>query len=100
MSDDPVACSLSESELVERRQNVLAKLQSAILEAKEIPNGLAIRFAPEQLASLVQIIEFERQCCPFLTIRLTLVPQQGPIWLELTGPTGTREMLQTELGLG
>lgn len=102
MTDYPIVCSLSEDELSERRRSVLKRLQTNRLELRELPNGLAFRFAPssEELLALVQIIDLERQCCPFLTFRLTVEPQEGPIWLELTGPAGTREMLMSELGLG
>ena len=102
MTDCPIVCSLSEDELSERRRSVLKRLQTNRLELRELTNGLAFRFAPswEELLALVQIIDLERQCCPFLTFRLTVEPQKGPIWLELTGPAGTREMLMSELGLG
>ena len=102
MTDSPIACSLTKEELVERRRNVSKRLETKRLELRELPDGLAFRFAPssEELLALVQIIDLERQCCPFLTFRLTIEPQQGPVWLELTGPPGTREMLRSELALG
>ncbi len=102
MTDCPITCSLSKDELLERRRSVLKSLQTRQLELRALPNGLAFRFAPssEELLALVQVIDLERKCCPFLTFRLTVEPQEGPVWLELTGPTGTREMLVSELGLG
>lgn len=98
----PIACTLSEDELAERRRTFLKKFESNQLECRPLPNGLAFRFAPdaEMLHTLAHIIDLERQCCPFLTFRLTVEPQHGPVWLELTGPSGAREMLEAELGLG
>jgi len=42
---------------------------------------------------VTEFIGAESQCCPFLRFRLTLEPGGGPLWLELTGPPGTREFL-------
>jgi hypothetical protein len=36
-----------------------------------------------------------RQCCPFLRFAITVEPGNGPIWLEMTGPEGTKEFLAT-----
>ena len=101
MTHLPVVCSLPAEEIAERRDAVLARLLESRLETRELPDGIAFRFAPssEQLAALVEVIDFERQCCRFLRFRLTVEPGIGPVWLELTGPEGTREMLMTELGL-
>lgn len=100
-TDVPVACLLSGPELQQRRCTVLAAFRSMQLEVREEPDGYAFRFAPSssQLASLIEFIDFERQCCPFLRFDLKVEPAEGPIWLTLTGPEGTRTMLATELGL-
>jgi hypothetical protein len=45
------------------------------------------------------LIDLERQCCPFLRFELKVLPANGPIWLELTGPEGTRDFLRTVLNL-
>jgi len=39
-----VACSLMDSELQERRRNVLQKIRSAVSEVKEIEHGFIYRF--------------------------------------------------------
>ena len=33
------------------------------------------------------------RCCPFLRFVVTAEPNGGPIYLEVTGPPGTRELL-------
>ena len=100
MTDLPVACSLTESELAERRAGVLGQVRRAREEARWLPDGVALRFAadPERVALLATFIDLERRCCAFLRFRLTVEPGGGPVWLELTGPAGTREFLQAELG--
>jgi hypothetical protein len=101
MADLPVACSLSAPELREREQTVLAKVRSQAREVRELDSGYALRFAPEDavLSDLATLIELERQCCPFLRFELKVLPANGPIWLELTGPEGTRDFLRTILEL-
>jgi len=96
----PVACSLTEPELAARRTGVLADVRRSALEARWLPDGARLRFAagPESLAMLATFIDLERRCCAFLRFRLTVEPGGGPVWLELTGPPGTREFLEAELG--
>ena len=52
----------------------------------------------EIVAWLHQVVEAERKCCRFLRFRVTFEADLGPIELELTGPPGTRELLETSLG--
>jgi len=95
----PVACSLSEPDLAARRAGVLAAIRRDQQEARWLPDGVALRFAaePDRLATLAAFIDLEYRCCAFLCFRLTVEPGGGPIWLELTGPPGTRDFLAAEL---
>jgi hypothetical protein len=99
MAELPVACSLSEPGLAARRAGVLTAIRCDQEEARWLPNGVALRFAvePDRLATLASFVDLERRCCAFLRFRLTVEPGGGPIWLELTGPPGTREFLAAEL---
>lgn len=94
-SNLPIACSLTAPELQERRTDVLQKVRMTALEVKELEAGYAYRFESSEslLADLAELIQFEHQCCPFLRICLTVEPGDGPVWLELTGPSGTKEFL-------
>lgn len=96
----PVACSLIDSELQERRRNVLRKVRSAVSEVKELENGFIYRFPSERtwLQELCKLVELEHQCCPFLKFNITVEPGDGPIWLEMTGPDGTKEFLTAIFG--
>jgi len=95
----PVACSLTEPELRERRSAVLQKVGQAVLEVVEAENGYAYRFPSddEWLGELINLVRLERQCCPFLTFRISIEPGGGPVWLELTGQGGTKEFLSSFL---
>ena len=99
MPELPVACTLTEPELAARRAGVLAAIRRDQLEARWLPDGVALRFAPaaDRLAALAAFVDLERRCCAFLRFRLTVEPGEGPIWLELTGPPGTRDFLAAEL---
>jgi hypothetical protein len=101
MTDLPVACALTAPELRERRATVLAAIRGRVREVRELPSGLALRFDPgaEILADLATMIELERRCCPFLRFDLQVLPASGPVWLELTGPEGTRDFLRDTLDL-
>jgi hypothetical protein len=47
----------------------------------------------KRLAELMTLVNLERQCFPFLRFRLTVESGGGPIWLEMTGPEGTKDFL-------
>jgi hypothetical protein len=93
----PVACSLTGSELQERRRQVLSKVGAAVLEVKDLGDGYAYRFPTDEvwITELANLITFERQCCPFLKFNVRIEPGAGPIWLELTGPEGTKDFLNS-----
>ena len=93
----PIACSLTNSELQERRRDVLRKVRSAVTELRELEDGYAYCFPSDEkwLTELTTLVNLERQCCPFLRFRLTVESGNGPIWLEMTGPDGTKDFLAT-----
>jgi hypothetical protein len=74
-------------------------LNKQAAERADLPDGYAFRFAADKLLELVRFVDNERKCCPFMTFRLEISPQDGPIWLRMTGPQGTREVLQAELSI-
>ena len=96
MKDLPIACTLNDSELQQRRSGLLARMQDWIQEVKSLDSGYALRFAStnEIMDELTTLIQLERSCCQFLQFNLKVLPEQGPIWLELTGPNGTKEFLE------
>lgn len=93
----PVACGLTGPELQERRGSVLRKFRAAVEEVKETEEGYAYRLPPDgaRLIEAATLVDLERRCCPFLRFQITVEPDGGPIWLELSGPRGTKEFLGT-----
>jgi hypothetical protein len=99
MTELPVSCTLSERDLAERRAGLLTDLRRYRQGARWSPDGVALRFpfGPSVMAALTEFIRLESQCCPFLRFQLTVEPGGGPVWLELSGPAGTRDFLADEL---
>jgi len=101
MPDLPVSCRLTDTALRERREGLLARVFARAGARRPLGEGYAFEFPPDDslLQELAQVIVLERRCCPFLTFRLTVGSGGGPVTLELTGPAGTREFLESELKL-
>ena len=99
MKELPIACELTPAELAARREGLLPGLLEKAQERMNLSNGLRFSFAPssEVLTAAVQTIDAERQCCKFLKFELTVEPDGGRMWLEITGPPGTAEFLNTLL---
>lgn len=91
----PFACSLTESELQQRRRDVLEKVRIAVTEISELEDGFIFRFlnGDSRLAELAGLVQLEHLCCPFLKFKITVEPGDGPISLEMTGPEGTKAFL-------
>lgn len=68
-------------------------------ERLELPDGYALRFRQEAFEAIARFVANERKCCPFLDFELEVARESGPLWLRMTGPDGTRRVLQAELNL-
>jgi RimJ/RimL family protein N-acetyltransferase len=99
MTQIPIACTLTERELAERRAGLLAELGRHRQEVRWLPDGAAFRYssAAPVVDLLTEFVRLESRCCPFLRFRLTLEPAGGPLWLELTGGPGVREFLEAQV---
>ena len=96
----PIACTLTEAEMRERRRTILDRLRHQALAVTPLPLGSIYRFEPtsELLARLAQLVELERQCCPFLTFKITVPSDNQPISLEITGPPEARPLIADFFG--
>jgi hypothetical protein len=101
MTGLPIACSLDSAELAARRQALLPGLVARAAACELLSSGARWRFTPsgELLQAVAATIEAERACCRFLRFEVTVEPDRGPVWLEVTGPGGTREFLEALLDL-
>jgi hypothetical protein len=92
----PIACALTDKELQIRRETVLRQIAAYLIESEELENGFRYLFPAKDrvLLDLANVINLERKCCPFLNFKLVAESQSKNIVLELTGKTGTREILK------
>lgn len=95
----PVACTLTQAELATRRNELLPGLLSRANSQETIPGGLRWSFSETKglLNDVASVIEAERRCCRFLRFRVTVEPDGGPLWMEVTGPEGAQEFLRSVL---
>ena len=95
MRDLPIVCTLQPGELNARATQLLPGVVAAAKARYAIENGFRFEFQPdsEVLASIVRMIDAERQCCQFLRFQLTIEAAGGPVVLEVTGPPGSQEFL-------
>jgi hypothetical protein len=91
----PIACTLTPETIRTRRAALLSGLVARAEVRQDLPNGFRARFASasDVLATVLQTVEAERHCCKFLKFQVTVDPDDGPIWLEVTGPDGTADFL-------
>lgn len=99
--DLEVSCKLTSQELARRKETVLASLKAKVLEKKELPGGYAYRFpgSDSMVDELAEFVKSERACCSFYIFGLSFSGDGKEAWLNLTGPEGTKEMIDNEIGL-
>jgi len=99
VTDVPIMCTLDPAAIRTRREGLLADLTGQAIEQQDLPEGWRLRFvaADDILPAIARVVDAERRCCRFLRFQLTVEPDGGPIWLDLSGPAGTREFLSALL---
>ena len=60
-----IACTLTSSEMVERKKTLLSTIQPLIEDIKELENGYVFRFSNKDdvLPQLLEVIDLENRCC-------------------------------------
>lgn len=96
----PIACTLTETEMRERRRTILDSVRGAALTVKPLPLGYVYCFEPtsEVVAQLARLVDLERQCCPFLTFGIIIEAGNLPIRLEITGPPEAKALIADFFG--
>lgn len=76
-------------------------LMTSVQEVQALPTGYALRLPNETeiLQTIVAFLTYERLCCPFFHFTLDIQPEQGPIWLQVTGAVDIKPFVQSEFGL-
>lgn len=101
MTSEPIACTLTSAELQREAADLLPGLIATAEAADWLPDGIRLTFAAEAslLMRIAAVIERERGCCRFFAFRLDVTAGSGPVILEVTGPPGTRGVLETLPGV-
>ncbi|HLX41285.1 MAG TPA: hypothetical protein VKR42_12185 [Ktedonobacteraceae bacterium] len=91
----PLACTLSESDLAARKDEINPIFQS-VQQVKELADGYALSFpgTNEWANRLIEFINFERVCCQFFTFALVFEPGLGATWMQVRGPEGVKGMVE------
>jgi citrate lyase synthetase len=93
-----VTCKLTTPELQERKKTVIAEVKKLVVKRDETTNGVRYLFndSDSTIDLLTNFIKTERLCCSFF--EFNLVVDQGFVTLELTGPEGTKDFIESEIG--
>ena len=97
-----IACSLTSAEQRQRKQAMQAQLFASLSRVTELDDGYTLWFprSEGQLAMIAHFIELESQCCAFLDFEIRVAAGGDSIAVDLTGPEGTKEVLQAMVDRG
>jgi hypothetical protein len=93
----PVVCTLTSATIETRKAALLPGLVARAERTEDTSEGLRIRLPGDALRDVLCTVDAERQCCRFLRFTIIAEPDEGPIWLDLSGPPGTRAFLSALL---
>jgi hypothetical protein len=96
----PVACVPGAIPEAQRKAHfALAERLFGELAIDRLPltDGYRLRLPVAALGAVAQFLTNERRCCPFMYFVVAIAPGMDTITLTMTGPTGTREIIDAEL---
>ena len=93
--DLPIACTLTDAQLRQRRQLIMDAFRNVRVSVTELPGGYGYTFAAtsEALLQIAQLVDMERECCPFLTFKIVVEAGRCPMRLEVTGPAEAKALI-------
>jgi len=73
-------------------------LRSMRTGVRELSDGYEFQFPadPKTVQLVAEWAAGERLCCPFFSIELRMEPEGGPMWLRLSGRTGTKDFIKVD----
>lgn len=100
MPDLPIACALDGPALGRRQSELRASVLAEAESVERLADGYRWRFrhAPGLFARLGPVIDAERHCCRFLRFAIDADQDRGVVTVEITGPAGTADFLQSWIG--
>ncbi len=90
-------CQLGSAEMQERLGEIRGNFLVHVRGVEELENGYLYRFekTTDGMRMLTEFIDFESRCCAFMGFDLSLQPGAQEVSLSLTGPAGTKELLES-----
>ncbi|HEX8386084.1 MAG TPA: hypothetical protein VF576_07870 [Rubricoccaceae bacterium] len=97
MTPEPVTCTLTADEFRLGAADLLPGLIAEAHAVEWLPDGVCLTFeaADGLLARVASVVDRERRCCRFFRFVLDVEPGLGPVRLAVTGPPGTRDVLES-----
>jgi hypothetical protein len=83
-----IACTLSGEAQQDRRAWIAALLRDALRGSERDDLTLRLRFAPEAIQRIQDMVRKEQACCSFLTFEMDERPQE--LWLIIRAPEAAR----------
>lgn len=101
MIDISITYPLSKEAAETFREPLLSIVLDMIKAVSETEEGYLLMFgrAPDVIQPLSQLIQVERVMNPFMRMALVIESNDGPIKLDLSGPTGTKDFLYSDFAL-
>ena len=98
---DGIACNLDSLERARRKAWITDELLSRANYVEDVADGLVLRFDDPEVhtAMVLEFVEAERQCCPFITFTLRYHAHHGPLTLTLAGSPEAKAFIRVELGI-
>ena len=101
MVDLTITYPFSRDAAEDLHEPVMAVVVDLIKSVQELEEGYCLNFGrvPQAVQPLAQLIQIQRVLNPFMRMVLVVESNDGPVKLDLSGPTGTKEFLYSEFGL-
>ena len=83
------------------QENAYCKFKISDDWKEELKDGYAFKFSgtDKMIDELTEFIKTERECCDFFTFNLSISGDKSEAWLELTGASGAKDFISTDLGM-
>lgn len=96
--DEPLVCTLSGPEQLERKGKLQGEIFSQIKKVEEIETGYILSFAYDEefLIQMTDYVIVENNCCPFFTFEIKLHAKNDAL-LKITGSKEAKKMLGSVL---
>lgn len=67
----PIACTLSASDLKDREGAWKKVLGSGLVQRHPVPGGIRLHPAPGVAAALIELVDLERECCAWIHFEIS-----------------------------